>query len=600
MPQQVAPIQPLTAAQIARAKILRSPALHFATCAKILDKQRNVVRPVPNILQIRMDQVYEICQELGIPCKMLVLKPRQTGCSTKAAHTCYHHMRRHNAWGAMMADDFGNSNNLFRIFGRYASTDEFDWGFSFACKSKELAFANGSLMEQDTALNPKAGISTTRQVLHLSEVAKYPTDGQRDAKTTISNMLASFSGTGKNALCIAETTAEGASGWFYEQWAGKDDQPGAAWIEDYLDGRTGNGWIKVFAAWHEFEDHRCSRDNPEHLEYFNDSNPAFHRYTLRERIGREKFGWTPEQVAWRRFTIASECGGDERIFDMHYPDDPESCFLASGTPRFDAAGMEALTQLAKMERPRYGILNAAENDPRAVSFTETTESEAWVQIHELPRAGFRYILVCDPSTGGEEQSGADPDRHSAILFRVPCRDDEGRELPMRIAARIMAPCFLDTDVLAKLMIHMHHFYGSCCTVVERNMGQLLISLLKSAGVELYVQQRLDRVTSKMEIYYGFKTDKESRKAAIDRLAAMTRETTTENPRIILDEHTVREMRTFIRTEKGRYESRSGCHDDDVLCTAIAVSCMENATLYREKLRRRRGPADRKAWRRLGR
>ena len=574
-----------TTAQQIRAAIRNSPLLHFSTCVKIANKQRKLETPKPNVLQARFDQVYEAMQALSLPTMILALKPRQTGCSTKAAHTCYHHQRRYNSQGVMMADDFGNSKNLFRIFKRYAETDVFDWGFDYHAKMDEISFENGSFNEQDTGMNPKAGIANSRQVIWLSEVAKYPSDGIRDARETVSNMLASLNKKGPNSLAILETTAEGAFGVFYDLWQG------GVTLQEFLDGNAGNGWIKVFAAWHEFEDHAEPVTADERDAIMNS-------LTAREKRGIERFNWTPEQLKWRRFTLDSVCQGDERIFDKHYPEDEVVAFQAAGTPRFNQDGMLALEKLAAAETITYGLLNAPQDDPTAVSLTATDKNEAWLQLHEEPRVGYRYLLIVDPSTGAANQRGKDPDRHSAKVFRMPCRDEDGKELPMRLAARIIPPCYLDTDVLATCVTKMHHFYGRCCTVVERNMGHSLIELLKLQNVNLYVEERIDAITSKPATYYGFNTDKESRTRAIDRLAALVRQTTVERPALITDAHSVAEYRTFMRTDAGRFEAMSGCHDDDVLADAIAAACMESATLLRDKPRTRKQPTDHDSWKRI--
>lgn len=546
-----------------------SPALHFAGCVRIENKDRELIHPKCNVMQEKMGQVYEACQYLAICCFMLVLKCRQSGGSTFSAEIVNLHMRNYVARAVCMADDYGNSRNLFRIFSRHVETDCYPWGMASHTKSEELHFSNGSWIEMDTAQNPKAGISATRNVAWMSEVAKYPSDGKRDAYATISNMIASVNKTSANSLVIAETTPEGSSGWFYDQW-----QKGVT-LDEFLAGNKGNGWIKVFAAWHEFPEHSLIISEAERRAILDTLTP-------REKRGIEKYQWTPEQIAWRRVTLSMDCGGDEMIMDMHYPEDPESCFGASGRPRFDVEGMLALQTLAKAKPPFHGILTKTES---GVSFRATAENESTVEIYEDPMERMRYLLVADTARSASLTRGADPDCHSVLILRAGYSDGE-RDFPIRVVARIRPPCRIDTDVLAEICVCLAHFYGKCLAVVERNAGESLIDLLAKAGINLYQETSVDMITSKTRQIFGWHTDAESKRRAVDRLAALVRQTTTADPKIIVDSHTADELRYFVIDQKGNCAAQNGKHDDDVMALAIGVACIEAATPYPVRIRKR--------------
>ena len=559
--------------------IVASPLEWGRFCVLIENKQKEMVAFDPNVLQERMSEVYETMQELGLPTRMLDLKPRQSGSSTFATMIVDHHCKRYSARGVVMADDFGNSQNLYRMATRHCDTDVFPWGVSHKTANKEIHFTNGSFIEQDTAQNPRAGIAATRQVVHLSEVAKYPQDGVRDAYITISNMMASVNKKGPNSLVIAETTAEGASGWFYDQWQG------AVTLEEFLAGKHGNGWIKVFAAWFEFEDHSLEVSPGQIADIMSTLDK-------REKRGVEKYNWTPQQIAWRRMVLKTECGGDEGQFDSHYPEDPESCFQSSGRPRFDMDGMQALQSIAKVHMaPQFGTFS----HNQSVAWTPRAENEASVFMYEEPREGCRYIVVVDCATGATYTRGADPDCHAAIVLRAGYKDEHGRSFPPRIVCRLVPNCRLDIDILANLVERMSLFYGRCLIVPERNMGIALIEQLRLRDLPLYQEETIDMLTSKTSHLLGWETNKESKRRCVERLAALIRDSTGPDPKILLDEHTLEQCRTFVVDAKGGCAAQSGKHDDDVMVAAIGVTCIESATTLSPMVRRRRPPADRASW-----
>ena len=373
----------------------------------------------------------------------------------------------------------------------------------------------------------------------------------------------------------------GNSGYFYDQWQG------AASVEDHLEGKVGNGWIKVFAAWHEFPEHATNNISEGQIRDIEST------HTQAEKIGIARWQWTPQQIAWRRMVLATECGGDEQQFNIHYPQDPESCFAASGRPRFDVDGLNALGILAtSFMKPKYGNLNQNE---KVVTWQETASNEGSILMFEPPMEGMRYLLAVDCATGAKYTKGADPDSHAAFVLRCAYRDEMGRKHPARVACTLPSPCRIDLDVLGKLVIRMSIHYGKCLVVPERNMGIALIEILHKASINIFIEESIDLVTSKTKSIMGWSTDRENKRRCIERLATLIRESTTEHPEILPDADTINELRTFVVDERGRCAAQSGKHDDRVMALAIAVTCSDAATTLTPLVRRRRAPRDDKQW-----
>ena len=190
---------------------MRSPAVHFASCVRIQNKDNEPIQPVPNILQLRMSEVYEVCMEMGVPCRMIVCKPRQVGCSTFGSHIVYHHGMRWTTAGITISDVSKNSQKLMMKVRDYATVDRFPWRIKMSRDaSGELGWTNGTRWEIDSAENWKAGIGDTRQAFHASEVGKWPKTGVKNDKRVMSAVLPSIS-KGRSVV-IAESTPAGAGG----------------------------------------------------------------------------------------------------------------------------------------------------------------------------------------------------------------------------------------------------------------------------------------------------------------------------------------------------------------------------------------------------
>ena len=216
------------------------PEVWFSTFAVIKDKRGKDIKPKANTLQKRMFAHYRKCQIEGLPCKMIILKPRQKGASTCAQALTYHHMRKYeNLSGSLMGDISGTSDKVFEIYRRYAVNDLFPWdgtgtnledGGNLADLIK---LKTRSQYGKETAGSKNAGRSGTIQVGNMTEVAFWPMQGERDPAL---GYLQSLYDGDSVSLVVADSTPNGPNGWFYRTW-----------VQD-------NEWAKIFAAWFEFED----------------------------------------------------------------------------------------------------------------------------------------------------------------------------------------------------------------------------------------------------------------------------------------------------------------------------------------------------------
>lgn len=566
---------------------LGSPAVHFATCIKIQNKDNMPIRPVPNILQLRMSEVYETCMALGVPCRMVVCKPRQVGCSTFGSHIVYHHGMRWRTAGITISDKSGNSQKLMMKVRDYGVVDQFPWGIrQIKDTSIGLTWTNGTRWEVDSAENWKAGIGDTRQAFHASECAKWPKTGVKNDKRVMSAVLPSIS-KGRSVV-IAESTPEGASGWMYETWQE------AVTLEEFMRRResgedVGVMWIKVFAAWYEFEEHSRKDAVKDHERVEMERSLSDREAALREK------GITWEQLAWRRDIMRTECGGSEDVVDEYYPEDDVRCWAVSGRPRFDVEALMAMERRARGTGFSTGHL--VQQESGSVSWSGRNDGGGDIQVWEEPREGLRYLVSCDPATGESQTTGKNPDRTSIQVWRQGYFDPgTGIEHRTRLAARVRSPFFGDGDEVAGHLLRLSKWYGGAIVVIEVNMGIHVVDRCKEAGIPLFMRRVPSARIGSEVMQYGYKLkDPEQRRAAVDALAVAIREQ-------VLDVSCldwIREGKMFIVARNGREEARGGEHDDDVLCASMAWSSMASATEYRRVIRRRKKPVDWKDWNRTG-
>lgn len=562
----------------------KSPAVHFALYMEIRDKNNRWIRPEPNVLQLRVSEAIETLRERcpGLRIRIIGVKPRRAGLSTFSLHCGYHEAMRRPIEGITIADCKKNSGMLIEKLGDYTTHDSFPWENPLVRNpAGEFQWANGSLWTIDTAENPDAGVGGTRQFGHYSEVSKYPQTEKKNDKKTMAASLPALNG--DDTISIAESTPEGASGWFYDTW---DEE--SMWLDDFLkrweEGfRPEQIWIRVFAAWYEFAEN--SRQNPvtepERMEIDRTLSDV-------EREEREKYNLTYEQLAWRRDTISAECNGDPKIFAFYYPSDPVTCWIASGSPRFDTAKLIEWKRRAKEVPFDSGYLVKQDGNKR-VTFSHSFDGTGEIKIWEMPMEGMAYVVTCDPATGESQTVGSDPDRTSIGVWRQKYFDPAiGKAMPAKLVARVRGPFFGDDDIAAGHIDRLSSFYGRCICGLEVNQGLQVLRCLRDAGVPLFKRIVESHKTKSKEEQYGFKlTDQNQRRMIIEGLAAAIRNDELD----ILCPDMIDEMLKFVVKPNGRAEAASGAHDDDVMQAGMAWEVLPSATVYARTVRNPVDPPD---------
>jgi hypothetical protein len=121
------------------------------------------------------------------------------------------------------------------------------------------------------------------------------------------------------------------------------------------------------------------------------------------------------------------------------------------------------------------------------------------------------------------------------------------------------------DLLAEEVDNLGRWYNSAlCCVESNNHGLTTITELRHLGYpNLFRKRQLNSVNNRIGQEYGWKTTRTSKPLMIDDLSSALRN----NELRIKDRHTLAELRTFVRNDKG---SMGGSpYDDRVMALALA-------------------------------
>lgn len=495
-------------------------------CLKIKTKSGEVVPFRLNDAQRKLYAVAKRQQDAGKPVRLIILKARQLGFSTLTEGLIFHSCAtRENVNALIVAHREDATANLFRMSKLFY--DELPKPVKpmlRASNAQELVFENPSKLRSEREAKPGLrsrircataggrgiGRSDTLQCVHLSEYAFWPdgADGKASTLAGILQAVPSMPGT----MVVIESTANGFED-FKERWdaavAGEND------------------FEAVFFAWFE---------NP---EYAMPVVPGT-EWTPEERELRDAYQLSDEQLQWRRWCIANNCGGSLDMFRQEYPASPGEAFLHSGTGVFDNEQI-----VLRMERLPSPAGRGEFTDG------EWTESETGaITLYELPEEGVPYVL-------GGDTAGEGSDYFTAIVIN---------NATGRIAAALRRQ-YSEPEYVRQIYA-LGRYYNDALVAIETNFSTYPVMKLQELEYpNQYAREREDTYTRQMKKSYGFRTDKQSRPRAIANLVDVF----STHPEWFTDRELLEEMLVFCYNEDHRPEALVGKHDDLVMGAAITYA-----------------------------
>ncbi len=553
----------------------------FETFSRIMLKSGKVVTPSLNVLQQDICDAIRYCRRHGIPCRLVILKPRQVGVSTGTTACLYHHLQRVTSNGVIIGGEYSQTDNLWTITRRYADMDSMLWPDGKArIDSDKGVFKNGSRLVKETAQDEEAGRSGTFQFVIATEIGRWKDTLTRNASAILSGLLNCVPNL-PDTTVILESTAAGPSGVFYDRWVDATD-----WAAVRRSNGTWKGrWIRLFAPWYAFDDY-CNHtmtqsEEDEILMSMTEDEKLLMKHSYIDGDGKV-YSVTTAHLSWRRVILKEECNNDIAHFDREYPTTPDHAFRASSPSRFDRMGLDWQKRSAAVQTPKHGMLEVS-GDGKSIYWRPCDKNEAMITRWEDPREGMYYLLAIDTMTGASQVGGTDPDCHSALVLRRGYFDPERGWQRPAVVARIAKPCRWDIDVLSEYSWRLASYYGKCLVVPEVNQDRGLVELLRLKGdIPIYQREIFNHVNQKKSKALGWQTTGSTRLRIEEAVAKAVREWDEQGCGVeINDFGIIRECETFCRNHiTGKAEALPGAHDDDVIALGIGLCCIEGATRYR--------------------
>lgn len=510
---------------------LKNPRSYCEHFLKIIDKQQQLVT-----LRFKPAQamLYEIIREehaKGKPVRIVVLKGRQLGCSTMIEGIFFADSAvTENASTLIIAHEDDATKHLFdmnKLF--FDNLPDPIRPMRQASNAQELIFANPTKDPREKERNPGlrsrircitaggkgGGRSFTFRNVHGSECAFWP--------NFLSTHIALMAAVPKtpDSCVIYETTANGL-GEFKDFW------------DDAVAGR--NDFRAVFLPWYLDPD------------YARPVEPGT-EWTAYERELMERLGLTPEQLSWRRWTIRTDCAGDEAFFRQEYPTFPEEAFLTTGRPYFDNEKVMLLagTAEAPARIGRFEYQETESGRPEEPVFTEDA-AHGFLRIWREPERGVPYVI-------GADSAGDGTDRFTMHVID----NTTGRQV-----AEYENP--VSEILFARQLWCLGMWYNQALIALEINYGSYAELMLEQWGYpRLYQRQRYDEIRKEYVDAYGFRTDNRTRPLIVSNLRTVMAET----PESVRSRWTLEQMLVFQYDRDGKPQAVAGEHDDLVMAAAIA-------------------------------
>ena len=110
------------------------------------DRSRGLIRPKCNYLQRKFQKTVVRFEELGLPVRIVELKPRQKGSTTFCCAEDYCHLRRKSASAVLIGGQYSQTTQAWGMMQTYQDNDSFDWANTGKIDSKSGSWTNGSML----------------------------------------------------------------------------------------------------------------------------------------------------------------------------------------------------------------------------------------------------------------------------------------------------------------------------------------------------------------------------------------------------------------------------------------------------------------------
>lgn len=303
-----------------------------------------------------------------------------------------------------------------------------------------IVFKNSSVIQYlvaGTKEKAKGGLgrSSANNFIHATEVAFW---GSPD---DLNELAATMSTHYPFRMKIEETTANGFNFW-EERWRDAEDDPSIC---------------RIFVGWWRHDHYRFHVDDERFKQWMPHGVDGPLTMLERKRRNEVKKRYdvlvSHEQIAWYRWKLQSECGGDQTKMDEMFPWVPEDAFVATGRQYFlNPYITEAMKASART--PYLPFKYTLGETWRDTMVQQIKTKHAELKVWEEADPEGHYAIACDPAYG----SG--PDADSTAINVIRCFADRVYQV-----AEFCTPN-VSTYQCAWVLCHLAGYYRNVQIILE--------------------------------------------------------------------------------------------------------------------------------------
>ncbi|MBY6277962.1 MAG: DNA packaging protein [Symbiobacterium thermophilum] len=403
----------------------------------------------------------------------------------------------------------------------------------------ELYLENGSRIIIATAQGEDAISGNSFQLIHLSEMAKYPADVQEEIIATCIPALAK----NESSAIIIESTAFGYNTYqemFMKAWRDKESV-----------------WKAHFYSWLAKAYEKQFKHTFDEAEAWFRANNNGRRMTYEdlehdEKILRDKYGATYRQLMFRRYYIATNSLDK---FKREFPTTPDEAFQTSNRSIFDTSKI--------IERLQYAIepLETKEVYHELPDILKPYVNKN-LFIYRLPKKGVRMFAGIDVA------SGVKSDYTTCVII-----DAEGKQMASWYSNDI------SVSRCAEIFNELLRFYNYAYVSIERNgVGQNLIEIMRRElnYMNMY-KEKLFNATGKRVYKLGLYISNTNK----SRIVEDFKRAFEEGYVLVECKRTLDEMKIFVESDNKKIGNKKGnnFHDDMVMAFCHCIQAWKMNKYY---------------------
>lgn len=300
-------------------------------------------------------------------------------------------------------------------------------------------------------------------------------------------------------------------------------------------------------------------------------------------IDRKKGEWIYDRLKWLRnvkkldenqlYWYFKKYQGyiDKELIKQEYPCTADEAFIASGRCYFDTETiikridyLESIKNNGVLDVGYFDFEIKIINDKKKIKNIKwVSDPNGCIKILEKPKKYYPYVLGGD--TAGE---GSD-------FFTGTVIDNSNKKIVAVLKHEY------DENYYTRQLYCLGIFYNTALVGPETNFSTYPVKMLAEEYEypNLYVREKEDTYTGKIDKAFGFRTDRVTRPLILAELQRIF----NEDIEYITSLDILREALTFVKNEKGRPEAQEGSHDDLIMSIAITyyISNQQENKVYKD-------------------